>query len=204
MIGRGRRTVPVFSSGLAIEAGRREGELWLEAMKTQRPWVGFDLDGTLARHEGWRGHGEIGETVPSVVALANAALDAGVRIKIVTARVSPESMMLAGVEYGDALKPIQDWCAENLGGRTPDVTCRKDPWCVMLVDDVAQGVERNDGLGEREAERLLKRMEKWGLGWKSGSDGVLTVKARPDGAGVKTARRKSVSRGKSETDSAGR
>lgn len=52
-------------------------------------WIGFDLDGTLAKYDGWRGIDHIGEPVKPMVDLIKRMHDEGKVVKIVTARVAP-------------------------------------------------------------------------------------------------------------------
>ena len=55
----------------------------------EEEWVGFDLDGTLAKYDGWNGIDHIGEPVESVVLVAKLLHWLGKKIKILTARVAP-------------------------------------------------------------------------------------------------------------------
>lgn len=52
-------------------------------------WYGFDLDGTLAKYDGWKGIDHIGEPVKPMVDLIKRMHDEGKVVKIMTARVSP-------------------------------------------------------------------------------------------------------------------
>ena len=52
-------------------------------------WYGFDLDGTLAKYDGWKGIDHIGEPVKPMVELIRRMYDEGKFVKIVTARVAP-------------------------------------------------------------------------------------------------------------------
>lgn len=52
-------------------------------------WYGFDLDGTLAKYDGWKGIDHIGEPVKPMVELIKRMHDEGKVVKIVTARVAP-------------------------------------------------------------------------------------------------------------------
>jgi hypothetical protein len=109
-------------------------------------WIGFDLDGTLAVYDGWRGVEHVGAPVPAMVTIARDFLAAGVPIRIVTARVSVP-------EQADAARAaIEAWCLEHLGAVVP-VTCVKDMSMLLLFDDRAVAVEFNTGQmrGFREA-----------------------------------------------------
>lgn len=52
-------------------------------------WIGFDLDGTLAKYDGWKGLDHIGEPIEAIVRLAKKFHAEGKRVKILTARVAP-------------------------------------------------------------------------------------------------------------------
>ena len=58
-------------------------------------WYGFDLDGTLAKYDGWKGIEHIGEPVKPMVDLIKRMHAEGKVVKILTARVAPRS----AVEY---------------------------------------------------------------------------------------------------------
>lgn len=104
-------------------------------------WIGFDLDGTLAKYDGWKGIDHIGKPVESMVLLARLFHWLGKKIKILTARVAPRK----GENDSDkARKRVEEWCQENLGF-VPEVTYIKDASMVALVDDRAVAVEQNTG-----------------------------------------------------------
>jgi len=50
------------------------------------PWVGVDLDGTLAEFGEWKGAGHIGRPIPAMVDAVKNLLKAGITVKIFTAR----------------------------------------------------------------------------------------------------------------------
>ena len=58
-------------------------------------WYGFDLDGTLAKYDGWKGIDHIGAPVKPMVDLIKRMHTEGKVVKILTARVAPRS----AVEY---------------------------------------------------------------------------------------------------------
>src|SRR6185295_15163214 len=97
------------------------------------------LDGTLARYDGWRGVAHIGEPVPAMLERVKEWLDAGIEVRIFTARVCR-----TGDELTEALQPIQCWCLEHIGCVLP-VTNVKDFGMVELWDDRAVQVEPNTG-----------------------------------------------------------
>lgn len=107
----------------------------------EEEWVGFDLDGTLAKYDGWKGIDHIGDPVPSVVVLAYMLHKLGHKIKILTARVAPRT----GKDDSEkARKYVEEWCEKNLGF-VPEVTYVKDASMVALFDDRACAVEENTG-----------------------------------------------------------
>lgn len=59
--------------------------------ETGRGWYGFDLDGTLAKYDGWKGIDHIGEPVKPMVDLIKRMRDEGKVVKILTARVAPRA-----------------------------------------------------------------------------------------------------------------
>jgi hypothetical protein len=96
-------------------------------------WIGVDLDGTLARYEGWDG-GEIGEPIPVMLARVKKWIAAGREVKIFTARVCvPEQV-----------PPIQEWLARHGIGEL-EITNIKDFGMVELWDDRCVRVNPNTG-----------------------------------------------------------
>lgn len=107
----------------------------------EEEWIGFDLDGTLAKYDGWKGIDHIGEPVESVVLVAKLLHWLGKKIKILTARVAPRG----GENDSDKARAyVEEWCQKNLGF-TPEVTYIKDASMVALFDDRAVSVEQNTG-----------------------------------------------------------
>lgn len=101
-------------------------------------WIGVDLDGTLARYDGWRGIEHIGEPVPAMVDRVKAWLAEGRDVRIFTARVS-------GDDAAKAADFIFDWCVVHIG-QPLAITNQKDFAMVELWDDRAVQVEINTGL----------------------------------------------------------
>lgn len=103
-------------------------------MRFTEPWVGFDFDGTLAREHTF-------EPVPLMMERLQGLLDQGVQCRIVTAR--------ANDRHGIAL--VKEWLEKH---NLPDleVTSQKDYMMVVLYDDRARQVVRNEGVvvGENE------------------------------------------------------
>lgn len=111
-------------------------------MEVQKPWIGVDLDGTLAYYDGWQGIEHIGEPVPAMLERVKRWVAEGHRVKILTARVGPPR---TGDEDVDAVaRLIKQWTLEHVGVAL-EVTCIKDFAMVELWDDRAVTVEANTG-----------------------------------------------------------
>lgn len=95
----------------------------------------MDLDGTLARYDGWKGVEHVGEPIPSVLELAKNLIAAGHDVRIFTARVA---------EGETAIAPIEAWCQQHLGKVLP-VTNVKDFAMVLLIDDRCVPIVKNEG-----------------------------------------------------------
>lgn len=101
----------------------------------EQPWIGVDLDGTLAFYDSWRGFEHIGEPVPVMMARVRHWLNSGYHVKIFTARASnPEK----------GIPPVVRWLEKN--GLPPlEVTNCKDFGMIELWDDRAVQVVYNSG-----------------------------------------------------------
>lgn len=103
------------------------------------PWVGVDLDGTLAEYNGWVSENHIGKPIPLMVQRVKAMLKKGTRVKIFTARVCREETRLI-----DEAR-IKAWCLEHIGQEL-EVTNIKDYKMIKLYDDRAIQVIPNTGI----------------------------------------------------------
>lgn len=111
-------------------------------MNYNNGWVGVDLDGTLAKYDGWKGPTHIGEPIMPMVAVVRRLLEQGATVKIFTARVcsaQPET------EIAIAKKAIADWTREHIG-RELEVTAEKDWNMIEYYDDRAIHVQYNSGI----------------------------------------------------------
>lgn len=112
-------------------------------------WIGVDLDGTLAKYDGWRDG--IGEPVLGMVLRVQKWLDDGLDVRIVTARVAATGLVSPmGVLDDEAFaskqqQMIEDWCFTHIGRVLP-VTASKDMYMLELWDDRAIQVELNTGI----------------------------------------------------------
>lgn len=104
-------------------------------MKPQKNgWIGVDLDGTLARYDGWYGPAHIGEPIPGMVQRVKNWLEEGVEVRIFTARASvPEYIPF-----------VTQWL-EKQGLPALEVTNIKDFAMICLWDDRCVQVETNSG-----------------------------------------------------------
>lgn len=111
--------------------------------KKHAGWIGVDFDGTLAHYTTWEGPDVLGEPIPAMVERVRRWLDAGLDVRIFTARVAPST--IAEMEPTvRARKAIQAWCEKHIGQSLP-VTCIKDMAMRELYDDRAVAVEMNTG-----------------------------------------------------------
>jgi 2'-5' RNA ligase len=101
------------------------------------PWVGIDLDKTLATAGKFQGIAVIGKPIPAMVDRVKAMIKAGTDVRIFTARISDDSTGIARAQ-------IEAWCQRNLGTVLP-VTNKKDELMTKLYDDRAVQVEPNTG-----------------------------------------------------------
>ena len=104
------------------------------------PWIGVDLDGTLALYHGWKDVSHIGKPIPMMVARVKNWLAEGKRVKIFTARAAP-----GPEDPAIAIPYIQEWCKEHIG-RVLEVTATKDLGMVELWDDRCVQVHPNTGV----------------------------------------------------------
>lgn len=122
-------------------------------------WYGFDLDGTLAVYDGWRGIDHIGEPIKPMCDLIRKMHDSGEAVKIVTARIAPrqnedgtfgEQGIILKNEQGvdqhyEASYFIRKWCEANLGF-VPEIVYQKDHLMITLYDDRVKQVIPNKGV----------------------------------------------------------
>jgi hypothetical protein len=112
--------------------------------KIMKGWIGVDLDGTLAVYHTWEGIHHIGDPVPRMLKRVLKWLEAGIDVRIFTARVSPVSLKWSSVTLAEVEAVIDLWCTEHIGRRLP-ITHEKDLNMVELWDDRCVQVEPNTG-----------------------------------------------------------
>lgn len=120
-----------------------------------KPWIGIDLDGTLAEYNGWQGPEHIGAPIEKMVERVKAWLAEGKDVRIFTARVSypnPADLDVSTEEYAKrkneaeiARLAINIWCARVFGRYLP-ITNQKDYGMVFCVDDRCKQVIPNTGV----------------------------------------------------------
>lgn len=76
-------------------------------------WIGFDLDGTLARNTD--GPFLIGEPYPDAIDKLKEFLDKGEKVKIVTDRISHNYLIENGIRKEYVINYIRKWCLEHIG-----------------------------------------------------------------------------------------
>lgn len=117
-------------------------------LKWEDPWIGVDLDGTIAFYDGWRGVDHIGDPIPAMVEKVMTHLAAGNKVKIMTARCC---------ERGETvIKPIEEWCLKHLGV-VLEITCIKNSSMIVLYDDRARQVIPNTGVTLEESLAEAKK-----------------------------------------------
>lgn len=108
-----------------------------------RPWIGCDLDGTIAHYGSGHLPGQIGAPIAPMVDRMRGYLAQGYEVRIVTARVTHDP---EGVEQ----RAIGDWTERHVGVRLK-ATASKDYSMVRLYDDRAVQVVPNTGMTLEEA-----------------------------------------------------
>ncbi len=109
----------------------------MRVLASYAPWIGVDLDGTLAhKSDDWKGPEFIGEPIWNMVNHVKRLLRSGETVKVFTARaVDPE-----------AIQYVQDWLENEADLPRLEVTNEKDPGMTLLYDDRAKQVVPNKGI----------------------------------------------------------
>ena len=104
-------------------------------------WIGVDFDGTLVTYDRFRGVTHVGDPIWPMIDRVKAWVEAGVTVKIFTARVGPgpEQHNIAEVH-----QVLGDWSELYIGKRL-EATNIKDYLMDELYDDRAVQVEQNTG-----------------------------------------------------------
>jgi hypothetical protein len=120
-------------------------------------WIGVDLDGTLARYDGWKGPEHIGEPIPAMLERVKTWLFLHKDVRIFTARVSSNNP-----EKDISIKVIRKWCKEHIGQELP-ITAEKDYGMIELWDDRCTQVIKNDGTALIEILYTIKSAVNGGI-----------------------------------------
>lgn len=121
----------------------------------EKGWIGVDLDGTLAKYEGWVSPTHIGEPILPMVERVKKWIKEGKTVKIMTARVSKDQ----GEEIDNCKKAIELWCEKHIGQKL-EITNEKDFSMIELWDDRCVRVISNMGLTNEEMrEAVRSRLE---------------------------------------------
>lgn len=104
-----------------------------------RGYIAVDLDGTLAKYDGWVGADYIGEPIPIMLERVKKWLSEGKDVRIFTARVSSNNPAKE-----TSRRAIQEWCLKHIGVILP-VTAEKDYGMIELWDDRCVQVIPNTG-----------------------------------------------------------
>ena len=128
--------------------------------KLPPPWIGVDLDKTLAHYDKFVSWDHIGDPIPDMVAKVKEWLEKGIVVKILTARLSFVSRSLSGVSYEDMAAVIKKWCKKHIGTEL-EVTSEKDCFMLGFCDDSAVQIDPNTGkpLAKNGYEFLDKRIK---------------------------------------------
>lgn len=102
--------------------------------KQSQPWIGVDLDGTLAHDGAFIGKNKVGKPVKAMLKRVRAWREQGYEVRIFTARASDNSYLPA----------IQKWLEKHKLGNMV-ITNRLDRDCLEVWDDRAIQVQRNTG-----------------------------------------------------------
>lgn len=112
---------------------------------SQSGWIGVDLDGTLAKYDGWKSVNHIGDPIKPMLDRVKAWLAEGIEVRIFTARVHGHLKSDLNGGLVDAITPIENWCKTHIG-QVLQVTNVKDFGMWELWDDRAVQVIPNTGV----------------------------------------------------------
>ncbi len=112
-----------------VNAAKWAAKVIAKSERVWEPWVGVDLDGTLATPSQSYDGTAIGKPIPKMLAKVKALLDAGTKVRIFTARVADDV-------DGKKAAAIKAYTREHLGQELL-VTNEKDPGMIELWDDRA-------------------------------------------------------------------
>lgn len=116
-----------------------------------RRWIGFDLDGTMAKVDMSRPYdGTIGEPIKPAIRAVLLLHEIGWDVRVFTARVASPLQRWEGYgfpceEYAirHQRQLIREWTQEHIGIAL-EATAVKDHLCVAILDDRAIAVRHNE------------------------------------------------------------
>ena len=111
-----------------------------------RGWIGVDLDGTLATHDGKQSK-RIGAPITAMVKRVKIWLREGREVRIVTARAARPSFHIFTYRifnYRAEKTQIEQWCLAHIG-QVLQIQAHKDYSMIELWDDRAVQVQMNTG-----------------------------------------------------------
>ncbi len=112
-----------------VNAAKWAAKVIAKSERVWESWIGCDFDGTLVQPSASYDGTAIGRPIPKMVAKVKAAIAAGKKVRIFTARVADDPKGLVA----DAIKV---WTREHIGQELL-VTNEKDPGLVEIWDDRA-------------------------------------------------------------------
>lgn len=127
-----------------------DGSVSAQVREPRTPWIGVDWDGTLVEWTDWTAWNHFGPPIAPMVARVRRWLDAGLMVRIVTARVHNDLDVrrCRSTKYdftaAEMVLAIADHSQKIIGTRLP-VQCHKDCDMLELWDDRAVQVETNTG-----------------------------------------------------------
>lgn len=119
---------------------------------SRKGWIGVDLDGTLAQYHGWKGASHIGPPIMTMVERVNKWINAGIEVRIMTARVAPGKP-----DRQECIDAINKWSMMVFSRYLP-LTHEKDYSMIELWDDRCVQVIPNTGV---RADSILERIAHW-------------------------------------------
>lgn len=108
-----------------------------------------DLDGTLAKYDGYKGVGKIGKPIPQMVDVVKKHLSQGHKVKIFTARIENE----------EERPHIEKWL-KDAGIPDLEITNIKGNDGTVFYDDRAIQVKKNEGILVDDVNDLLSEKAK--------------------------------------------
>ncbi len=112
-----------------VNAAKWADKVISKAAREWEPWIGVDLDGTLAMPTQSYDGTAIGAPIKAMVGKVRSLLASGKKVRVFTARVADDP-------DGAKERAIRAWCDDVIGQALP-VTNEKDPGMVELWDDRA-------------------------------------------------------------------